>query len=78
MAVMGVGTSNLRFSFAGMHEKPLRVCCATAEVADAETKMLYVVDGFLEQSCDMVIVERVEHVSSLALANHQPEVTKCP
>lgn len=40
--------------------------------------MLYVVDGLLEQGCDVVIVERVEHVSSLALANYQAEVTKRP
>ncbi len=40
--------------------------------------MLYVIDGFLEQSCHVIIVERVKDVSSPALADYQPEVTKRP
>lgn len=45
-------------------------------IADADVKVLDVVDGFLQQSGDMAVVEAVDDVAPAAVAGHQANVAQ--
>lgn len=47
-------------------------------IADADVKVLDVVDGFLQQSGDMAVVEPVDDVAPAAVAGHQANVAQEP
>ena len=56
---------------------PCRACAAGLH-GETETQVLGVRDGLAQQRTDVIIVQRVDHLPAIALADHEPEVAKHP